>query len=67
MKSLQMILKSRRIIPARSTFLMALVATTALAGCSQIPGCVPVFVSAFTDAINPAEWYNSSVEMLSGD
>ncbi len=34
----------------------ALLATTVLSGCSQIP-----------DAINPAEWYKSTMEFFSGD
>lgn len=42
---------SRRIM-----LVVSLVATTALSGCSQVP-----------DAVNPVEWYNSSVEFLAGE
>ena len=40
----------------RTVMALALVATTALGGCSQIP-----------DAVNPVEWYNSTAEMLAGE
>jgi len=35
---------------------MAVLVSTLLAGCSQVP-----------DAVNPVEWYNSSVDFFSGD
>lgn len=40
----------------RTMLALALVATTALGGCSQVP-----------DAINPVEWYNSTAELLAGE